>query len=108
MLPRIAPAQHSCIACSNAAAGRLSGELPATAAAAYLSGLLIASDIAGALRVVRERLFVRARCVLIGSPQLTQLLRERMRHALDLHADRRSMGPARRSRDWHRYYDDCT
>jgi 2-dehydro-3-deoxygalactonokinase len=50
----------------------LSGELPATAAAAYLSGLLIASDVHGALRAVSSA-FAPGTVVLIGAPQLTQL-----------------------------------
>jgi 2-dehydro-3-deoxygalactonokinase len=49
----------------------LSGDLPATAAAAYLSGLLIASDVHGALRSLSNT-FVPSTVVLIGAPQLTQ------------------------------------
>ena len=51
---------------------RLSGELTPQAAASYLSGLLIASDISGALRLLSDE--VGAGGVhLIGSPDLTQL-----------------------------------
>lgn len=50
----------------------LSGDLPATAAAAYLSGLLIASDVHGALRILSST-FVPSTVVLVGAPQLTQL-----------------------------------
>jgi 2-dehydro-3-deoxygalactonokinase len=49
----------------------LSGDLPPTAAAAYLSGLLIASDVHGALRALSNT-FVPSTVVLIGAPQLTQ------------------------------------
>ena len=48
----------------------LTGDLPPTAAAAYLSGLLIASDVHGALRTLPSR---PTTVVLIGAPQLTQL-----------------------------------
>ena len=48
----------------------LTGDLPPTAAAAYLSGLLIASDVHGALRALPTR---PTTIVLIGAPQLTQL-----------------------------------
>ena len=50
----------------------LSGELPAAAAQAYLSGLLIASDVHGALRALADT-FVPRTVVLVGVPQLTQL-----------------------------------
>jgi len=50
----------------------LSGELPAAAAAAYLSGLLIASDVYGARRALSST-FVPDTVVLVGAPQLTQL-----------------------------------
>jgi 2-dehydro-3-deoxygalactonokinase len=51
---------------------RLSGELAAQSAEAYMSGLLIASDVQGALSVLSG--FVSARSVvLIGSPELTEL-----------------------------------
>jgi 2-dehydro-3-deoxygalactonokinase len=50
----------------------LNGELPATATAAYLSGLLIASDVHGALRALSSA-FAPSTVVLIGAPQLTQL-----------------------------------
>jgi 2-dehydro-3-deoxygalactonokinase len=50
----------------------LSGDLPATAAAAYLSGLLIASDVHGALRTLSST-FVPSTVVLVGAPELTQL-----------------------------------
>jgi len=53
-------------------ARRLEGELTAQAAVAYLSGLLIASDIGGALPLLSDA--ISARTVhLIGSPELTQL-----------------------------------
>ena len=48
----------------------LTGDLPPTAAAAYLSGLLITSDVHGALRALPSR---PSTIVLIGAPQLTQL-----------------------------------
>jgi 2-dehydro-3-deoxygalactonokinase len=51
---------------------RLSGELAAQSADAYLSGLLIASDVRGALRSLSD--VIRAGSVfLIGSPELTHL-----------------------------------
>jgi 2-dehydro-3-deoxygalactonokinase len=51
---------------------RLSGELAAQSAEAYLSGLLIASDVEGALSVLSG--FIGApSAVLIGSPELTEL-----------------------------------
>jgi 2-dehydro-3-deoxygalactonokinase len=51
---------------------RLSGELAAQSAEAYMSGLLIASDVEGALSVLSG--FINARsAVLIGSPELTEL-----------------------------------
>ena len=50
----------------------LSGELPATAAAAYLSGLLIASDVQGALRALAGT-FAPSTVVLVGAAPLTQL-----------------------------------
>jgi 2-dehydro-3-deoxygalactonokinase len=50
----------------------LSGELTAQAAAAYLSGLLIASDIVGAVRLLQASGCARS-VHLIGDPQLTQL-----------------------------------
>jgi 2-dehydro-3-deoxygalactonokinase len=53
-------------------ARRLSGELSAQAAAAYLSGLLIASDVGGALRLLSAVIEVRT-VHLIGSSQLTRL-----------------------------------
>ena len=49
----------------------LTADLPPTAAAAYLSGLLIASDVHGALRALSNT-FVPSNVVLIGAPQLTQ------------------------------------
>ena len=49
----------------------LTADLPPTAAAAYLSGLLIASDVHGALRTLSNT-FVPSTVVLIGAPQLTQ------------------------------------
>lgn len=51
---------------------QLSGEFPAEAASAYLSGLLIASDVQGALRVLSTPLGAPA-VFLVGAPQLTQL-----------------------------------
>ena len=50
----------------------LTADLPPTAAAAYLSGLLIASDVHGALRALSNT-FVPSTVVLIGAPQLTSL-----------------------------------
>ena len=50
----------------------LSGELPAAAAAAYLSGLLISSDVLGALRALSGNFAPRS-VVLVGALQLTQL-----------------------------------
>ena len=50
----------------------LTADLPPTAAAAYLSGLLIASDVHGALRTFANA-FAPSTVVLIGAPQLTQL-----------------------------------
>jgi 2-dehydro-3-deoxygalactonokinase len=52
-------------------ARQLSGELTAQAAEAYLSGLLIASDVHGALRLLPESATARPIC-LIGSSELTQ------------------------------------
>ena len=49
----------------------LSADLPPTAAAAYLSGLLIASDVHGALRALSNT-FAPSSVVLIGTPQLTK------------------------------------
>jgi 2-dehydro-3-deoxygalactonokinase len=51
---------------------QLSGELTAPAAAAYLSGLLIASDVRGALRVLSNSITAGS-VYLIGSSELTQL-----------------------------------
>ena len=59
---------------------QLNGEFPPRYASAYLSGLLIASDVSGALRVLSNDLTTRT-VVLIGSPQLTQLYA----NALSLH-----------------------
>jgi 2-dehydro-3-deoxygalactonokinase len=53
-------------------ARRLNGDLSAQASAAYLSGLLIASDISGALRLLPQAPGVRS-VHLIGAPDLTQL-----------------------------------
>ncbi len=50
----------------------LSSEWPATSASAYLSGLLIGSDVHGALRVLSSA-FAPRNVVLVGAPQLTQL-----------------------------------
>ena len=51
---------------------QLSGEFEAHAASSYLSGMLIASDVHGALRVLSSAGTPRT-VFLIGSPQLTQL-----------------------------------
>jgi 2-dehydro-3-deoxygalactonokinase len=51
---------------------QLSGEFEAHAASSYLSGMLIASDVHGALRVLSSSATPRT-VFLIGSPQLTQL-----------------------------------
>jgi 2-dehydro-3-deoxygalactonokinase len=56
-------------------ARRLTGELSAQASAAYLSGLLIASDIGGALQRLSGAISARS-VHLIGDPQLTQLYAE--------------------------------
>jgi 2-dehydro-3-deoxygalactonokinase len=53
-------------------ARRLSGELTPQAAAAFLSGLLIASDVAGALQALPHAVAGRS-VQLIGSPQLNTL-----------------------------------
>jgi 2-dehydro-3-deoxygalactonokinase len=53
-------------------ARRLNGELSSQATTAYLSGLLIASDISGALRLLSGATSVK-RVHLIGSAQLTRL-----------------------------------
>jgi 2-dehydro-3-deoxygalactonokinase len=53
-------------------ARRLSGEFAPQAAAAFLSGLLIASDVAGALQALPHAIAGRT-VQLIGSPQLTAL-----------------------------------
>lgn len=50
---------------------QLSGEITAAAAEAYLSGLLIASDVHGALRLLSDS--IAAPVVLIGAPPLTRL-----------------------------------
>jgi 2-dehydro-3-deoxygalactonokinase len=50
----------------------LSGELPAPGAAAFLSGLLIASDVGGALPLFANSMAERTVC-LIGAPRLTRL-----------------------------------
>jgi 2-dehydro-3-deoxygalactonokinase len=51
---------------------QLSGELEAPAAAAYLSGLLVASDVQGALRVLSDSMTART-LLLVGAPHLMQL-----------------------------------
>jgi 2-dehydro-3-deoxygalactonokinase len=51
---------------------QLSGEFEAHAASSYLSGMLVASDVHGALRVLSNSATART-VFLIGSPQLTQL-----------------------------------
>ena len=53
-------------------ARRLSGELAPQASAAFLSGLLIASDVAGALQAFRQLMPTRP-VQLVGSPELTGL-----------------------------------
>ena len=50
----------------------LTADLPPTAAAAYLSGLLIATDVQGALHTLRTLSSKPTTVVLIGAPQLTQ------------------------------------
>jgi 2-dehydro-3-deoxygalactonokinase len=50
---------------------QLGGEITAPAAEAYLSGLLIASDVHGALRLLSD--CIAAPVILIGAPALTQL-----------------------------------
>ena len=50
---------------------QLSGDITAAAAEAYLSGLLIASDVHGALRLLSDA--IAAPVVLIGAPPLTRL-----------------------------------
>jgi 2-dehydro-3-deoxygalactonokinase len=52
-------------------ARQLAGELTAAAAEAYLSGLLIASDTHGALRLIADSIAAKP-VTLIGSPELTQ------------------------------------
>ena len=61
-----------CTGCSNAGRAASSGELAPQAASAYLSGLLIASDIGGALRLLAPAGDAR-RVHLIGDRSLTQL-----------------------------------
>jgi 2-dehydro-3-deoxygalactonokinase len=51
---------------------QLSGEFEAHAASSYLSGMLIASDVHGALRMLSSSATPRT-VFLVGSPQLTQL-----------------------------------
>jgi 2-dehydro-3-deoxygalactonokinase len=60
-------------------ARRLSGELAPQAAAAFLSGLLIASDIAGALQALPQGISGRT-VQLIGSPELTALYARALEH----------------------------
>jgi 2-dehydro-3-deoxygalactonokinase len=50
---------------------QLQGEFPAHAAASYLSGMLIASDVHNAVRVLSDSTTARTVC-LVGAPQLTQ------------------------------------
>ena len=50
----------------------LTADLPPTAAAAYLSGLLIATDVQGALHTLHTLSSKPTTVVLIGAPQLTQ------------------------------------
>ena len=57
----------------------LSGELSAPNAAAFLSGLLIAGDVGGALQVFANAGAEPSVC-LIGEPQLTQLYAAALRH----------------------------
>jgi 2-dehydro-3-deoxygalactonokinase len=51
---------------------QLSGEFAAPAASAFLSGMLVASDVYGALSVLSSSITVRT-VFLVGSPQLTEL-----------------------------------
>jgi 2-dehydro-3-deoxygalactonokinase len=60
-------------------ARRLSGELAPQAAAAFLSGLLIASDVAGALRALPQAIAGHT-VHLIGSPELTALYARALEH----------------------------
>ena len=56
----------------------LSGDMEAHDAAAFLSGLLIASDVEGALALFADS--IAQRTVLIGAPQLTQLYANALSH----------------------------
>jgi 2-dehydro-3-deoxygalactonokinase len=64
-----APLLHRLFECRSR---RLSGELAADTTDAYLSGLLIASDVFGAMRTLADSTAA-APVVLIGSPELTRL-----------------------------------
>jgi 2-dehydro-3-deoxygalactonokinase len=57
----------------------LNGEFEAGSTAAFLSGLLIAADVSGALQVFAQSLAETAVCV-IGEPQLTQLYAHALQH----------------------------
>jgi 2-dehydro-3-deoxygalactonokinase len=57
----------------------LNGEFEAGSAAAFLSGLLIAADVSGALQVLAQSLAETTVC-LVGEPQLTQLYANALQH----------------------------
>lgn len=64
-------------------ARRLAGDLAEADAAPYMSGLLIASDVAGAVRLFEDYLATRS-VRLVGTPQLAALYASALRaHALD-------------------------
>ncbi len=52
---------------------QLAGELNAQQASAYLSGLVIGQDVAGAVRLFRQDIGKVAQLTLIGSPKLNDL-----------------------------------
>ena len=52
---------------------QLMGELKNKDAAAYLSGLVIGQDVAGAIRLFRQELAYSRQVVVIGSPELSEL-----------------------------------
>jgi 2-dehydro-3-deoxygalactonokinase len=58
---------------------QLDGELAARSAPAFLSGLLIASDVGGALHLFADSIAERTVCV-IGAPRLTELYAIALRH----------------------------
>lgn len=67
-------------------ARRLAGDLSEADAVPYLSGLLIASDVAGAVRVFKDQVASRS-VLLVGTPQLTALYLGALRgHELAGHA----------------------